>query len=38
MKKVVKEAIREMCRRTKDIRNGDYKNNKEIKKNNQYTK
>ena len=26
MKRNVKEAIREMCRRTKDIRNGEYKN------------
>lgn len=37
MKRNVKEAIREMCRRTKDIRNGEYKN-KEVKKNNRYTK
>lgn len=32
MKRNVKKAIREMCERTKDIRNGTYKNNKEIKK------
>lgn len=38
MKKNVKKAIREMCERTKDIRNGEYKNNKDIKKNNRYTK
>ena len=37
MKRNVKKAIREMCERTKDIRNGAYKNNKEIKKI-QYTK
>lgn len=37
MKRNVKKAIREMCERTKDIRNGTYKNNKEIKKI-QYTK
>lgn len=38
MKKNVRKAIREMCERTKDIRNGSYKNDKEIKKNNRYTK
>jgi hypothetical protein len=27
MRKEVKEAIRELCRRTKDIRTGKYKNN-----------
>ena len=32
MKKNVEEAVRELCIRTKDIRNGTYKNNKEIKK------
>ena len=27
MRKEVKDAIKELCRRTKDIRNGKYKNN-----------
>ena len=36
MRKEVREAIRELCLRTKDIRNGNYKNN--IKGGNNYDK
>ena len=28
MRKEVKDAIKELCKRTRDIRNGEYKNNK----------